>query len=171
MNVNRTLHRVWFLLQALLVANTVDAQRQTFRAPLPQVGSSGFYKVVVTPEVTAHSTADLHDVRIRDRQGREVPYLPSADAMIFGQGFHGFPIIRNEKSANGNTLILLGNDAKPEIDALVLKVRNTSATRMASISGSSDNTNFFSLRDSTLLEVHRGNGDTGLCMISLPLTS
>lgn len=164
------LRRKSLFLLATLVAVQAGAQRRLFRTPLPTVGAAGFYKVLITPEVTARSTTGLDDLRIKDRTGRDMPYLQSADMLLIGEDFHRFSI-RTGKSAAGSTQIDIINNASSPIHLLQLQVRTTDVVRIASLSGSQDGTTFYSLRDSVELVPTRAHGDTAECSIPLPQTT
>lgn len=155
---------------ALLATLSLSAQ-QRFQAGLPPVGATGFYRVVITPEVTAHSAPDLRDLRLLQKRGGEVPYLHSADADAFSQNFRSFQIAKKGKTPAGNTEIVLHSGEGQALESFTLLIRNTDAQRAASVSGSNDGQNFFSLRDSALLTVEAQRGDTGLLSISLPRTA
>jgi hypothetical protein len=48
-----------------------------YRVPVDPVGITGFYTIELSPELLAKSNASLSDLRLRDGQGRFVPYVLS----------------------------------------------------------------------------------------------
>lgn len=161
----------WFAVLCLLNAAGVQAQHHRYEAALPPVSAGAYYKVSVTPEVSAYSANDLHDLRIRDAADKEVPYLRSTELPQSWAGFTPFEIISESKGSDGNTHILLRNGSEQPIEALQVHLRNTAAQRMVSISGSKDAKTWYSLRDSFMLAVSRVKGDRAICTIALPLTT
>jgi hypothetical protein len=155
----------------LLYAVNAQAQHHRYEAAVPPVSAGAYYKLPVTPEIGAYSASDLHDLRIRDAKGPEVPYLRSTELPQRWAGFVPFEIISQRKGVDGNTHLVLRNDSGQPIEALQLHLRNTAARRMASISGSSDGKTWYSLRDSFMLTPTTIRGDKAGCTLPLPLTS
>lgn len=169
MNGKTMLRKTVFATLIVLSAATAEGQRGSYRTALPAVSAAGFYKVMLTPEISAYSTADLRDIRIRDAQGREVSYLRNTDLSARQEGFQPFTVVSNEVQ-DGNTNIVLRNETSHPIASIELSLRNTEARRVAAISGSSDGRTFYSLKDSVVLDVANGNDGAGICIVPLPPT-
>ena len=163
-------HSILALL--LLTAIGAGGQPYTFRTALRDVPAAGFYKVMITPAISAYTTPDSRDLRIADAADGEVPYLYGDNLPLRQGGFHPFAIAGRSKGADGHTHLLLRNDAPRAINELLVKVRNTAAIRTASVSGSDDGATFFSLRDSVMLHATSDDdGDTAYCVVQLPRTT
>src|ERR1043166_1705007 len=116
MNGKPMRNKIFFLLLMLLTAMHAAAQPYAFRAALPFHSHAGFYKVIITPEITAHSTAGLQDLRIRDMASHEVPYLLKTDSFALYHPYHPFAIISNARGSDGHTHIILRNDVTNPIE-------------------------------------------------------
>lgn len=157
---------------AALLPLLAGAQGQSFRQALPEVSAAGYYRIALTPALTARAAPDLHDLRLRDAAGAEISYLIDEARKTWSRrGFRPFRLLRQGREADGFTHILFYNDRGGLLDALLLEVRNTGAARTAAISGSNDGRQFFSLRDTLRLEAPvTRSGDTAVFALPLPQT-
>lgn len=136
-----------------LVCLCARAQTEGYRysAALDTIRSSGFYNIVLTPELTAHLKADLSDVRIVNAEGRWVPHVvrtPGSgmvrDAVLWDVKFR---IAENTKE---KTEIIAERSAN-SFSNLILRMRNTAAERFATLAGSDDEKSWFVISDSILI--------------------
>lgn len=134
-----------FLCQLQVAAQTTGFN---YEASIKPVDSSGFYNIVLTPELNAHLKTDYSDLRIVNDLGKWVPHLVrqpntemSGSSVLFIK-----EIIKIENSINATTIIIKGqNDS---ISNLLLNIKNASAKRYCSLSGSDDQSKWFVINDS-----------------------
>jgi hypothetical protein len=67
--------RGFFVFLFFCLCKLLPAQEFKVKAALDEVAASGFYKIPVLPELTAHTKADLSDLRILDHNYQQVPYF------------------------------------------------------------------------------------------------
>jgi hypothetical protein len=162
------------LLLLLLVQWYANAQTKGFawHARLDTVKAAGFYTIEITHPVNAHTKTDFSDIRIVNDSGKWVPHLLRLPASEITDEavLMEMPFERREVSAALVTCVVKNSSA--ELSAIELLLRNTTAQRVCSISGSFDGSNWFIINDSIMLQaVVVTDGDKTKCRISFPPSS
>jgi hypothetical protein len=162
---------VWLLL---LMQGFAQAQTKGFayHTNLDTVREAGFYNIQVIHPLHAHAKTDFSDVRIVNNAGKWVPHLLRlpADSRTSTAIWVEMPFERKELSASSVTCVV--KNSVTELSAIELLMRNTTAQRVCSISGSFDDSNWFIINDSILLQaVTETTGDKTKCRISFPPSS
>lgn len=141
-----------FLTGLLISSICMNAQQFHYRSDLDTIAETGFYTIPVTPSLSRYLKTDLSDIRITDNKGQCVPhiiYLPYGN-----QTDHNvlvdIPVIKKDNSGS-RTVIMVSKTAIDKLSNLFLVINNTTASRFASLSGSDDKTNWFTIADSILL--------------------
>lgn len=138
------------LLIALLSAfHLLNAQGFRVKAPVAKVQASGFYKIMINPDLSAHARADLSDIRIVNQQNTQIPYIVQNRPTITNAVFTKLNILSNTTDKK-NTVLQLENKASGT-DLLYLVMANTAVERYASISGSNDKLHWYIIDDYILL--------------------
>lgn len=124
------------------------AQEYRVKASLNPVPATGFYKIPVTAELTAHAKADLSDIRILT-DSTQVPYINGKELtrVYKKEAFTEFPVISNNTD-NKHTTIILKNPSSKGVTQLSVIMNNTMVNRYTSLSGSDDNNHWFIINDS-----------------------
>ncbi|HPI54792.1 MAG TPA: hypothetical protein PLU10_08875 [Chitinophagaceae bacterium] len=140
-------YKLLFFLQFLAVM--VNAQQFTHKAKVDNqlIQAKGFYALQLSPEIIAHSELSLHDIRLFNDKGKEIPFLVKRETEDkVNTAFHEFTILKNE---NGDKLqeIIIQNTPRKPLHQMAIEVRQADADRMISISGSNDRINWFVVRD------------------------
>jgi hypothetical protein len=162
------------VLLLLLVQLCSHAQTKGFmyHARLDTVKQAGFYNIELIHPVTAHAKTDFSDIRIVNDSGKWVPHLlrlPATETTSMPAMLE-MPFERKEVSAASVTCVVKNSVA--ELSAVELLMRNTTAQRVCSISGSFDDSNWFIINDSIMLQaVAQTEGDKTRCRISFPPSS
>ena len=158
-----------FSLCGLSAAMLMQAQPQ-WSAPLAPVEHDGYYTIVLSPEVTGRSRADLADLRLLDAAGKEVAYLIEREPAVYERwGIGLYDLIRNERVGK-RTIIEMHADSATTVDELILRVRNARVTKHARITGSDDRMDWYMIQDDRLA-VGEGDGATSvLRFVDLPLS-
>lgn len=148
--MSRNLNKILFLI--LLVSINASAQPK-YKADLPALRATGFYKILLSPRVVGASQHDLADLRLNDGNGKQVPYIvKTASPFVEENNLQNLPIVNAGREADKQTHITISNSSKKYIDHLLLFVKNTEANRQVSLSGSEDNKNWFIIKENILLE-------------------
>lgn len=153
----------------VLAAFVAHAQPQ-WSAPIAPVERAGYYTIVLSPEVTGRSRADLADLRLLDPAGKEVAYLIEREPAVHDRwGIGLYDLIRNERIGK-KTIIEMRVDSATVVDELLLRVRNARVSKHARITGSDDRTDWYMIQDDRLA-VGEGDGTTSvLRFVDLPLS-
>ncbi len=142
---------------------TVSSAAQTagykYFSLLDSVKTSGFYTVELTPEITAHLKTDYSDLRIVNDSGKWVPHVMySNNSKAFDVAFMGLKFIKTENGKLKTTLLI--ENSFDVISNIGLTVRNTTAERFCTLSGSDDKINWFVINDSILINPSFDNINT-----------
>ncbi len=162
------------LLILLLLQVCAYAQTKGFayHANLDTVKEAGFYNIEISHTLNAHAKTDFSDVRIVNDSGKWVPHLlrlPAAERTDMAV-YEIMPFERKEVSAASVTCVV--KNRLTELSVIELLMRNTTAQRVCSISGSFDGSNWFIINDSIMLQsVAVTEGDKTICRISFPPSS
>ena len=144
--------RIDVLLVAIVFPCGIMAQFRN-KCSVDSVKESGFYSIAISPQLSEYVKLDLSDLRITNAKGQWVPHIinwqhPSTTGGILR---FAMPIITKE-TANSQTTIVMDNVQSAALSNFSLTVKNTSANRFASISGSDDKAMWFTITDSVLLK-------------------
>lgn len=135
-------------LVALILPISCFGQEFKGKALLPVVEEDGFYRTLLAPEISAKVNDRLTDIRIYDAAGREVPYLLQSEIPgRVSSEFIEYEILGKESTPRCCTSIALRNPQKTPIDNIHLLMKNAAASRVATLLGSDDQQNWFSLVD------------------------
>jgi hypothetical protein len=137
----------------LFLSFCTQAQQFRHRCPLDTVKETGFYSIVISPELSAYIKTDLNDVRIADEKKQWVPHIINYPAQNkpADSVYTMLPVIKKE-SNNSKTALVVRNPLHITLSDLYLTLKNTAASRFAALSGSDDNKKWFTIADSLLLK-------------------
>jgi hypothetical protein len=141
------------LVTALLivVCGAATAQQYSAEAMLPSVEKDGFYRITISPEISALLTFRFANVRVTDRNGEQVPYILEEAQEISSAEFVPYTILEKEQRSGCCTNLVLENDKGSTINNLHLRIRNAEVTKRASLLGSDDRKNWFALKEQFFL--------------------
>jgi hypothetical protein len=139
------------LAAALLLSLYTKAQFR-HKASLDSIRKTGFYSLAVTPELSSHLKLDLSDLRIIDEKKQWVPYI--TEMPFHKKGIT--PVLFDQKitqkaNSGSETILIIENTGKQELSNFIIELRSAAAERIASLSGSDDNKDWFVILDSLLL--------------------
>ena len=141
------------LLICILLSGSGLAQQFHYSASLDVVSQDGFYSIPVTPSLSSNLKTDLSDIRIADEKGQWVPHIinwSQKNAATTNRYFE-LPVIKKE-NINTATILFVNNAAKKNLSGLFLLIKNSAAGRTVIVSGSDDQTSWFSITDSISLK-------------------
>jgi len=117
------------------------AQHFTGKCNIPAVNESGYYHLLLSPEVIAISQPNLGDIRIKNnKSGKEVPYLlRSENPRTQTSSFQEYKIIENNFDKRDSiTRVIIENEAKEEIKQFYIVIQNAEISKYISVKGSED---------------------------------
>ncbi len=161
-----------FIPLLLMVRETYGQKGFAYKASLGEVNQSGFYKVVLTPEVIAKCQPHIPDLRIME-SNKQAPYIIKQDENQFAESsFFEFPIVSKRKEADKQTHITIENKTGKAVTDLLLVSTNMDAKRVVNISGSNDLKEWFIIKESVSLDNYFSQkAEEQVQTISLPLVN
>ncbi len=158
-------------LALLLIAICCKAQTEGFayKASLDSVKESGFYNIEILPPINVLCKTDYRDIRIVNAQGKWVPHLlriPANEGTVH-VALMELPFVSKTSSETVVTCVV--KNSEPQISSIEILMKNTTAQRVCSISGSMDGKEWFIINDSIMLqEVAVTEGDKTSCRLNFP---
>jgi len=144
-------HKYRFVLIALLNMLCLYAAAQQhfrYKATLDTVQQDGFYKISLTPAIVAECQPQLSDIRIKRNDSREMPFIVKAQtSSATTANIILFPLI---KGSNPNKIVFQNGNVIGT-NELILFIKNTDATRTATLSGSDDTSHWFVIKENIAL--------------------
>ncbi len=178
---NRNSHSLRsMLLHALLLAMAYAPlhgyAQPAYRGTLHNIRQTGYHKIMITPDITAKSKADLSDLRILSEEGQQVPYMLKRSAPFYdGKEIRNYPVIGHTTNDSISELVLETPTAysnPEEAHSLALVINNAAALRQGRISGSNDRSNWYAMIDNIILGNSTGGGEhTYLQLVTMPSNS
>ncbi len=122
-----------------------------YRAGIPVVEESGYYHLLISPEVSAVSNDDFSDVRIKDADGNEIPYLlRSEDARKQESFFEYYKLKENAfVQKDSITRIVVENEKKENINQFCIIISNSDIRKYILLKGSNDTKNWYVVKQKT----------------------
>ncbi|RRB01111.1 hypothetical protein [Larkinella rosea] len=127
------------------------AQSFGFRAEIPAVQKTGYYRILLPPAVVGQLKADRSDIRLFDEKKQEIPYILNRDQPNQKVQFNDYELVSKITSAVSTKLVLRNGNRKP-ISSLGLIIKNTNLRKKARLSGSNDAQTWYGIEDNYLLE-------------------
>ena len=140
-----------FLL-CILFLNNCFAQTEGyhFYSKLDTVKLSGFYNIVLGPQLNSLLKTDYSDVRIVNEKNQWVPHVLHIPLNELSREMVAINLKFNIAESNKtNTTLLI--DAAQQISNINVLIKNTSVQKFGTLSGSNDKQNWFVISDSVLL--------------------
>ena len=149
------------------------AQQFNEKANLQPVTVTGFYSINVSPQLTSYIAVDYKDLRIADDKNKFIPYLLiSKQPSFLRHQYNKLPIVKNELSDNGLSVLIVKNERHIKISSLALLIRNAAVNRNATISGSDDSIHWFIITENIDLKKQTvGEADRYIQTIDFPTSS
>lgn len=119
------------------------------RAPIEGVEEGGYYRAPIAPELQKHCRLGLEDLRLKDPQGEETPYiLEEVPSFKPFQEKRVLEILKKESLEKGGSLLELEDPKEGAIPAIALKVDQGPVSRSIRIEGSQDGEDWETLNPS-----------------------
>ena len=146
------------------------AQQFSGEAPLPEVNSSGFYKVLLPPDVSRYLANDFANLRIFTG-AKPTPYFLQNDASYTTSEFTSYKIVKHEVDERCCTTVVFERDAKNVISNFNIRIKNADVSKIGTLSGSDDLKSWYSVKGYFYFSpVNNPNGTTELRNVDIPLS-
>ena len=155
-----------------MVGQTCAQKGFKYKASFSEVKQSGFYKIVLSPEINAKCQPYLADLRIME-SNKQLPYIIKQDQNQFAESsFIEFPIVSKTKEADKQTHITIENKTGKAVTDLLLISTNMHAKRVVNISGSNNLKEWFIIKEGVSLDNYFSTlAEEQVQTISLPLVN
>lgn len=175
--MKKPLNRYKWLLVCLLLLGKWSVAQFAQKAALPPVTTSGYYKILLPPAVTAKAKLNLSDLRIEDANGKQVPYILKKESPVINeQELKTFELQPASLGLDSNTQVIMNIAGATQAVSnashysVILVMKKANAYREAVFSGSDDNKNWYAVADRVILDAGAGNtAEHSLQAITLPL--
>ena len=136
------------ILLASIILSPLFCKAQHFmgQCDIPVVNESGYYHLLLSPEVITISQTNLEDIRIRnDKSGTEIPYLlRSEQPKTQTSSFQYYKIVENYFDKKDSvTRLIIDNESKEEINQFCIIIQNAEISKYISAKGSEDKNNWY----------------------------
>jgi hypothetical protein len=134
----------------LLVLTEATSMAQTYAAEavLEPVSKDGFYNISLIPGMSRFINPEFSNIRIMDRQGREVPYIVGVDeTKNTGSEFMEYAIEQKVYFKDSCTVVVLANRSQSAITNISLVIKNAAVVKQATLAGSDDKKTWYALKD------------------------
>jgi len=149
-------------------------QNFTYEANLSNVNKSGYYDVLLKPEISAKLFENAAELRLYNQQQKEIPYLFNIEKSVNRTTlFHDYEILVKEHNARmGYTRIVIHNKAKKEIRTISMIIKNSEVSKWLTLNGSDDNQQWFVVKDKYYFYSIENEEETSeIKILDFPLTN
>jgi len=143
--------RIFLLCFTIFSLLGAKAQQFNWQASLAPVSSDGYYKILLSPEIVSKLNDNLGDIRLYSIDNKEIPYVNEVEVPFETKDyFVEYKIIEKKELTSWPyyTRLVIHNPKKTEISNIQLVIRNTDVSKSLKLSGSDDNKNWYSIKDS-----------------------
>lgn len=132
-----------------LVSVLINGQEYNYKADIESPAENGFYKILLSPEITSKLNPEFYDIRLYDTNNIEVPYILHKESRINEQElFVEYEIIETQHfRRRAYTRIVIHNPDKTEIDNIVLRIQNADVKKGLKLNASNNNRDWYVLKD------------------------
>lgn len=161
MTIIKMVSKVLSIILLCLSATLTFAQQNfKFKARLQKADSSGFYKIELSPDVLAKSNADLSDIRLITDAKHFQPFIYGG--LLHNKAVTKFiPFVQVAlKQTDSITNLVIQNQPNLAINQLSLRMRNTQAERVYTLSGSDDLNSWYAIKENVILHGNSSQSNT-----------
>jgi hypothetical protein len=158
----------------LLISVSISCYSQNFNynTNIPPVKKSGYIKIKLDPKFLAVSQSDLSDVRILDKQKKEVPYLIRRKIYDhkYQQTTTAFNVLSTTNIKNSYTEIKFENPELKELSEIILSIVNSNVSKTFSIEGSQNQSQWYAISQGSIDDLNHPTALSTNKEIQLPKT-
>ena len=138
------------LLIAFFLFTVQGFSQHSHKAVLQKVNTNGFYSININQELSSLLDPSLNDLRIVDENSNQIPYIINRTTPTSSNAFKAFQIHENNLKDSGKTHLVV-QPGLSSINSIVLIIRNAAVSRTATLSGSDNMKNWFTIAEDILL--------------------
>lgn len=141
-----------YLTTILLSACYLFCQAQFhYKADIPVVKESGYYHLLISPEVSAVSDNFFSDIRIKNNSGNEIPYLLRTEDARKQESFFEYYQLKENRfiQKDSITRIVVENDKKENINRFCIFISNSDIRKYILLKGSNDGKEWYIVKQKT----------------------
>lgn len=139
---------------------------------IKEVKENGFHEIVLPPEIRSYSKQELSDIRIFNSKGNEIPYFIKSNSEALLNTFEEYNIVSKTVSPKKTTSIVVAIPLTKNNNQLSLFIANADVEKKYSISGSSDQKEWFGISNSEVLyDLNSSTEASVVKTISYPLST
>lgn len=157
-------------LLGILSSLLLHAQNFTYQCGIDSIKKNGLHKIELHHQLLGQSAKDLHDIRVVDTLGKEVPYVLLSEPLLRTQAnFVPYKINSlthyNQRHYrffffDSYTELTIENPNKDKINNLSLNLNNSDAYKYCAVEGSDDLKNWYSVSEYQELSLAYDNNYT-----------
>lgn len=123
----------------------IDAQQFRYHVDVAAPTSAGLYRVSLKPDWLSKMNANYSDVRIKDQQGKELPYeIRETEAFSDSLIFQTLSI-SSQKHQDTFTELVVENLSRQLLSSLAFHMKNSDAVKYCALEGSNDLKQWYSI--------------------------
>jgi hypothetical protein len=164
-----------FIISVFLIVMVGKSFGQQFKAssPLPPVEKEGFYRVLLTPEISPFANEQFSNIRLTDEGGLEVPYLfaeQPSNRII--QYFMEYKIERKLQLSDSCTIIIIKNPSDKPIRDISIRIKNAEISKNVTLYGSDDKSRWYAVKETfQLSNISSEISTSELKIVDFPLSN
>lgn len=140
-------------------------------APITLSGPKGFYRIKLTPELTKGLSQDCSNVRIFDKNGKEVQYMMDEAQRVLSSQFMSHPIISNTQIPGCCTRIVFENADGRTMNHFLIKIKNAEVDKNGTLAGADDQHHWYVLKENFFLNnLNNGSATSEIRVLDFPLS-
>ena len=143
------MQKIVFVFVILFLPTVIFAQNFGWEVNVDDTDSSGFHKIILTPDLTSKLTSGFVDLRLFDDNEMEIPFLLRTEKKIIsGEQFHKFKLVENKHhKRHSYTKVILENTARFIVSNLYVTMVGREANKLFRISGSNNKKEWYIIKD------------------------
>lgn len=141
------------LIVILCCIATISAFGQDYgwKSKVQKTDSTGFCKINLQPDIVAKLNSNFADIRIRDKNGKEIPYfIEKEDFSVTKRVFREYKLVEKIKWTNGATVLFIENEAKDTINNIQLQIKNFDVRKHLELAGSDNYKDWYTIKENYL---------------------
>ena len=155
----------------ILFATTSFAQLESYsyKRKLNPVEKGSYYSIPLLPEVTAHSSSNMNDIRlynVKENDTTEIPYLTEWMGTKNEQTTIPFELINDTYNEKCCSYVTLKFNKKQSINQITLDAEESNFDKRVRIEGSNDNKKWFTIKEHMRI-VHFQNSEENFAYTTL----
>jgi hypothetical protein len=144
-----------------LLTGSLFSQGYQWQSEIVAFDSTGFYKIDLQAEVVSKLNSNFSDIRIKDNEGKEIPYFIEKEPFsVTKRVFKEYQIIEKLRWRNGATVLVVENKDKDTINNIQLQIKNFDVRKHLEVAASDDYINWYTIKENYTFRSADGRNTT-----------